>query len=46
MQPAIQYVRSADGVRIAYWALGEGAPLVAMPNTPFSHVKLEWEIPE
>ena len=46
MQPAIQYVRTADGVRIAYWEVGEGAPLVVMPSTPFTHVRLEWEIPE
>lgn len=46
MQPAIQYVRSADGAGIAYWAMGNGAPLVIMPNTPFSHVQLEWEIAE
>ena len=46
MQPAIQYVRSADGAGIAYWAMGDGAPLVIMPPTPFSHVQLEWEIAE
>lgn len=46
MQPAIRYVRAADGVRIAYWALGEGTPLVVMPSTPFSHVQLEWDLPE
>jgi class 3 adenylate cyclase len=46
VQPAIQYVRTADGVRIAYWELGEGAPLVVMPSTPYTHVRLEWEIPE
>jgi len=46
MQPAIQYVRSSDGVSIAYWSLGEGRPLVVMPSAPFSHAQLEWEIPE
>ena len=46
VQPAIQYVRSADGVGIAYWAMGDGTPLVIMPNTPFSHLQLEWEIAE
>ncbi|HSP55233.1 MAG TPA: adenylate/guanylate cyclase domain-containing protein [Dehalococcoidia bacterium] len=46
MQPAIRYVRSADGVSIAYWAMGDGSPLVIMPSTPFSHVQLEWEFEE
>lgn len=45
MQPAIQYARGADGVRIAYWALGKWSPLVIMPSTPFSHARLEWDIP-
>jgi pimeloyl-ACP methyl ester carboxylesterase len=46
LQPAIQYVRTADGVRIACWELGEGAPFVAMPSTPVTHTRLEWEFPE
>jgi class 3 adenylate cyclase/pimeloyl-ACP methyl ester carboxylesterase len=46
LEPVVQYARAADGVRIAYWSLGEGKPLVVMPSTPFSHVQLEWEIPE
>jgi class 3 adenylate cyclase len=46
LQPAIQYVRTADAVRIAYWELGDGAPLIVMPSTPFTHTRLEWEIPE
>jgi len=46
LQPAIQYVRTTDGVRIACWELGEGAPFVAMPSTPITHTRLEWEIPE
>jgi class 3 adenylate cyclase/pimeloyl-ACP methyl ester carboxylesterase len=46
LKPAIQYVRSADGAGIAYWAIGEGVPLVILPNTPFSHLQLELGIPE
>jgi class 3 adenylate cyclase len=45
-EPRIQYVRSADGVNIAYWAMGDGPPLIILPNTPFSHIQLEWGIPE
>jgi pimeloyl-ACP methyl ester carboxylesterase len=32
-------------VNIAYWTLGNGTPLVHSPLM-FSHVQLEWEIPE
>jgi class 3 adenylate cyclase len=46
MEPRIQYAQTADGVSIAYWTIGEGAPLVYMPNIPFSHIQLEWQIPE
>lgn len=46
MQPSIQYVRTADGVRIACWELGEGAPFIVLPSMPFTHARLEWEIPE
>ena len=45
MEPPIQYSRTSDGVDIAYWAFGEGVPLVAMPSLPWSHLQLEWSIP-
>jgi len=45
MEPRIQYARTSDGVNIAYWALGEGPALVHL-NLNFSHVRLEWEIPQ
>jgi class 3 adenylate cyclase len=45
MEPRIQYAKTADGVRIAFWTLGEGQPLVQMPNLPFSHIQLEWQDP-
>ena len=32
MQPQIRYVKSADGTRIAVWTLGEGRPLIVVPN--------------
>jgi pimeloyl-ACP methyl ester carboxylesterase/DNA-binding CsgD family transcriptional regulator len=35
--------RAGDGVKIAYFAIGEGAPLVHMPPLPLSNVSLEWE---
>ena len=46
MEPRVQYAQTEDGVGIAYWTLGEGVPLVVMPNLPFSHVEVEWNIPE
>ncbi|MCI0885571.1 MAG: adenylate/guanylate cyclase domain-containing protein [Chloroflexi bacterium] len=46
MQPQIQYAKTSDGVNIAYWTLGEGSPLVYLPNLIWSHGQLEWQIPE
>jgi len=45
MEPRIQYTHTADGVSIAFWTLGEGTPLVSMPNLPWSHIQLEWQDP-
>jgi pimeloyl-ACP methyl ester carboxylesterase/DNA-binding CsgD family transcriptional regulator len=44
-EPQIQYATSADGVRIAHWAIGDGAPLIHMPPMPPSHIQKEWEFP-
>ncbi len=46
MEPRIQYAQTEDGVSIAYWALGKGEPFVYAPIMPFSHIQLEWGIPE
>jgi len=45
MEPRIQYAKTADGVSIAFWTLGEGTPYVWMPMPPFSHIQLEWQDP-
>lgn len=45
MEPRIQYAKTSDGVNIAFWTLGEGAPLLHMPLM-FSHIQLEWQIAE
>jgi len=45
MEPRIQYTKTADGVNIAFWTLGEGMPLVLMPNIPWSHIQVEWQWP-
>ena len=46
MEPRVQYTQAEDGVNIAYWTMGEGPPLIVMPNIPMSHLELEWRIPE
>ncbi len=45
MEPRIQYAKTKDGVSIAYYAMGRGMPFVSMPH-PFSHLQLDWEMPE
>jgi class 3 adenylate cyclase len=45
MEPRIQYAKTADGVSIAFWTLGEGLPVVEMPSPPWSHIQLEWQDP-
>jgi len=42
--PPIQYARTADGVNIAYWAIGEGPPLVILPSPAATNIQLEWEL--
>ncbi len=46
MEPRIQYAQTADGVSIAYATLGEGRPLVFMPDTLYSHLQLDWQRPD
>ncbi len=45
MEPRIQYAQTKDGVSIAFWTIGEGAPFVHMPMM-FSHIQLEWQWPD
>jgi class 3 adenylate cyclase len=46
MEPRIQYTKTSDGVSIAFRTLGEGQPLVCVYTFPWSHIELEWQIPE
>ncbi len=41
-EPRIQYVRTSDGVSIAYYVIGGGPPLVETSSIPVSHLQLEW----
>jgi len=42
MEPRIQYARTSDGVRIAYYSIGSGPPLVWMQPL-YSHLQVEWQ---
>ena len=44
MEPHIQYVRTTDGVNIAYYVTGEGPPLVRALSFP-SHLTAAWAMP-
>jgi len=41
MAPRIQYAKTSDGVDIAFWAAGQGVPLVIPPNLSGSHLQVE-----
>jgi DNA-binding CsgD family transcriptional regulator/pimeloyl-ACP methyl ester carboxylesterase len=44
-RPSIRYARTADGLNIAFWTLGEGPALVHTSGFPVSHIRLEWQDP-
>jgi len=41
MEPRIQYAQTTDGVSIAFYAIGDGMPVVRTPPLGFSHLQLE-----
>lgn len=43
--PAVQYVTTGDGIRIAYTVCGNGPPVVVLNEPTTSHVELEWSQP-
>ncbi len=43
MEPSIQYAKTADGVSIAYYAIGQG-PVVLCLTMQQSHLEAEWRI--
>ncbi len=43
--PEIRHVETVDGVRIAFWTVGDGAPFVYLSGWPFEHIALELERP-
>jgi len=42
MEPQIQYATAPDGVRIAFWSLGDGVPFLMISPMPYSNVQKEW----
>jgi class 3 adenylate cyclase/pimeloyl-ACP methyl ester carboxylesterase len=44
MPYSVQYATTSDGVSIAHWAMGSGAPLVIPPVLSTSHLEMEWQI--
>jgi pimeloyl-ACP methyl ester carboxylesterase len=46
MEPRIQYAKTTDGVSIAFYTMGEGMPLVYLPDIPLTHIQMEWQFPE
>ena len=45
MEPRIQYCKTSDGVSIAYYAMGEGPPLVMAPNITGTHLQRQFDMP-
>ena len=45
MEPRIQYAKTTDGVSIAFYTLGDGMPLVYLPDLPLTHIQMEWQLP-
>jgi DNA-binding NarL/FixJ family response regulator len=41
-EPSVRYVRSRDGVNIAYSVWGDGPAFVQMPSFPVSNLEIEW----
>jgi len=45
MDQQIKYVRTIDGVNLAYTCVGEGPAIVKLQAWPFSHLEAEWWVP-
>ncbi len=42
MEPQVQYAKTSDGVDIAFASMGEGSPLVRVPQYGMAHVQRGW----
>ena len=43
-EPQIRYCTTADGVSIAYFDVGRGTPLLALPHIPWSDIRSEFRL--
>ncbi len=41
-EPQIRFVKTSDGMNIAYFTMGTGVPYVRMPMAPMEHVQLQF----
>jgi len=46
MEPRVQYAKTSDGVSIAFWTLGEGAPPVVSLPSLLPALRVWWRIPD
>jgi pimeloyl-ACP methyl ester carboxylesterase len=46
MEPRIRYTRTKDGVNIAYYAIGTGPVVVALPPHVTTTMEAQWRIVE
>jgi len=44
VRPDIRFCTTTDGIRIAFWALGDGPPLLHLPWGTMSHCQGEWRL--
>jgi len=42
MEPQVQYAKTSDGVNIAFASMGEGPPLIRVPQVGVAHVQRDW----
>jgi pimeloyl-ACP methyl ester carboxylesterase len=45
MDRLVRYAQASDGVRVAYWTLGSGEPLLYMAGGPWNHIEV-WDVPQ
>jgi class 3 adenylate cyclase/pimeloyl-ACP methyl ester carboxylesterase len=44
MEPQVQYAKTSDGVSIAFASMGDGMPLVIVPQPGMTHVQRQWTV--
>src|SRR4051812_27856078 len=44
--PHIRYATTGDNVRLAFWTLGSGYPVIHLPSPQASHLQKQWSSPD